>query len=95
MTDGVVEKVMDAIGADDGILDGIIDRVIDPVIEAVRESSLIDDIIEEVTEAVIEEIIEALTGREVDVELGDDEDDEERVLDMRTEDLDDEEFGIE
>ena len=55
----------------------------------------IDDIIEEVTEAVIEEIIEALTGREVDVELGDDDDDEGRVLDMRTEDLDDEEFGIE
>ena len=97
LTDRVVENVMDAIGADDGILDGIIDRVIDPVIEAVRQSSLIDDIIEEVTEAVIEEIIEALTGREVDVELGDDVDDEERILDMniKTEDLDDEEFGIE
>ena len=36
-----------------------------------------------------------VTGRDVDIELGDDDSDEEKVLDMRTSDLDDEEFGIE
>ena len=71
--------------------------LIELVIDKIKESNLVDDIIEEVTEAVIEEIVEALTGREVDIELGDDEyeDEEEQVLDMRTDILDDKEFGIE
>ena len=97
LTDGVVEKVLDALTGDEGILDSVIEKIIDPVIESIKESSLVDDIIEEVTEAVIEEIVEALTGREIDIELGDDGEEEERVLDMniKTEELDDEEFGIE
>ena len=75
--------------------------LIELILDRIKESDLIDGIIEEVTESVIEEIIEALTGREADIELGDDDDDdwddedEERVLDMRTDILDDDEFGIE
>ena len=77
--------------------------LIELILDRIKESDLIDNIIEEVTESVIEEIIEALTGREADIELGDDDsddgdwddEDEERVLDMRTDILDDDEFGIE
>ena len=96
LADSVVEKVMDTIASEEGgLVDIVLEKVIDPVIEAIKQSDIIDDIIEEVTEAVIEEIVEALTGRDVDIELGDDDSDEEKVLDMRTSDLDDEEFGIE
>jgi len=54
---------------------------------------LLDEIIEEVTETVIEQLIKALTGEEVDIELGDDEEPLEEG--GRTEELDDTEFGIE
>ena len=54
---------------------------------------MVDDIIEEVTEAVIEQIVGALTGEDVDIELGDDDDDDYEDG-GRTEDLDDEEYGI-
>ena len=90
LVDNVIEKIMEQFleeGSD----------LIELVIDKIKESNLVDDIIEEVTEAVIEEIVEALTGRGVDIELGDDEyeDEEEQVLDMRTDILDDKEFGIE
>ena len=89
LVDNIIDKIMEQFleeGSD--LIELIIDRI--------KESNLVDDIIQEVTEAVIEEILEALTGRDVDIELGDD-DDEERILDMniKTEDLDDTEFGIE
>ena len=92
LVDNIIEKIM-AQFLDEG------SELIEMIIDKIKESNLVDDIIEEVTEAVIEEIVEALTGRDVDIELGDDDDDEEeeRVLDMniKTEDLDDTEFGIE
>ena len=56
LTDGVVEKVLDAIVGDEGILDGVVDKIIDQVIDAIKQSSLVDDIIEEVTEAVTKTI---------------------------------------
>ena len=83
----------------DKIIDGVLDtllsegsELVDNIITEIRNSDLVDEIIEEVTEAVIEQIITALTGEEVDIELGDDEEPEEEG--GRTEDLDDEEFGI-
>ena len=89
LVDNIIDKIMEQFleeGSD----------LIELIIVRIKESNLVDDIIQEVTEAVIEEILEALTGRDVDIELGDD-DDEERILDMniKTEDLDDTEFGIE
>ena len=65
------------------------------LIQKIKESDFVDDIIEEVTEAVIEQIILALTGEKVDIEFDDDDEpDEEGVLNPRTEDLDDDEMGI-
>ena len=89
LVDNIIEKIMEQFleeGSD----------LIELIIDKIKESNLVDDIIEEVTEADIEEIVEALTGRDVNIELGDDEE-EERILDMniKTEDLDDTEFGIE
>ena len=92
LVDNIIEKIMDQF-----LVEG--SELIEMIIDKIKESNLVDDIIEEVTEAVIEEIVEALTGRDVDIELGDDDEEEEdaRVLDMniKTEDLDDTEFGIE
>ena len=56
--------------------------LIELILDRIKESDLIDGIIEEVTESVIDD------------DDWDDED-EERVLDMRTDILDDDEFGIE
>ena len=56
---------------------------------------MLDEIVEEVTETVIEQIIQALTGEEVEVELGDDDEEEPLEEGGRTEELDDAEFGIE
>ena len=89
LVDNIIEKIMEQFleeGSD----------LIELIIDKIKESNLVDDIIEEVTEAVIEEIVEALTGRDVNIELGDDQE-EERIIDMniKTEDLDDTEFGIE
>ena len=90
LVDSIIEKIM-AQFLDEG------SELIEMIIDKIKESNLVDDIIEEVTEAVIEEIVEALTGRDVDIELGDEEEEDARGLDMniKTEDLDDTEFGIE
>ena len=69
-------------------------EILETLIERIKQSELIDDLVEEVTEAVIEQIILALTGEKVEIEFDDDEPDEEGVLNPRTEDLDDDEMGI-
>ena len=86
ITDKIIEGVMDTLLSEGS-------ELIDNIMDEIRNSNLIDEIIEEVTEAVIEQIIAALTGEEVDIELGDDEEPEEDG--GRTDDLDDSEFGIE
>ena len=88
ITDKIIDSVLDTI-LDEG------SELIDNVLDAVRNSDIIDEIIEEVTEAVIEQIVEALTGEEANIELGDDYDEPEDQNGGRTDDLDDEEFGIE
>ena len=90
--DNIAKKVIDEI-LDEG------SEILETLIERIKQSELIDDLVEEVTEAVIEQIILALTGEKVDIEFdeadGDDEPDEEGLLNPRTEELDDEEMGIE
>ena len=86
--DNIAKKVMDEI-LDEG------SEIFSILIQKIKESDFVDDIIEEVTEAVIEQIILALTGEKVDIEFDDDDEpDEEGVLNPRTEDLDDDEMGI-
>ena len=68
---GSLSKLTDKII--DGVLDSILDdgsEIIDKIIEQIKKSDLLDEIIEEVTETVIEQIIKALTGEDVDIELG-------------------------
>ena len=90
--DNIAKKVIDEI-LDEG------SEILETLIERIKQSELIDDLVEEVTEAVIEQIILALTGEKVDIEfdeaVDDDEPDEEGLLNPRTEELDDEEMGIE
>ena len=85
------------------VIDEILDEgseILETLIERIKRSDLIEEIIEEVTEEVINAIVEALTGGDEtvldidDVELDEDEPDEEGVLNPRTEDLDDDEMGI-
>ena len=79
------------------VIDEILDEsseILETLIERIKQSELIDDLVEEVTEAVIEQIILALTGEKVEIEFDEDEPDEEGVLNPRTEDLDDDEMGI-
>ena len=87
------------------VIDEILDEsseILETLIEKIKQSDLIEEIIEEVTEEVINAIVEALTAGEDetvldinDVEVeDDDEPDEEGVLNPRTEDLDDDEMGI-
>ena len=85
--DNIAKKVIDEI-LDEG------SEILETLIERIKQSELIDDLVEEVTEAVIEQIILALTGEKVEIEFDDDEPDEEGVLNPRTEDLDDDEMGI-
>ena len=90
--DNIAKKVIDEI-LDEG------SEILETLIERIKQSELIDDLVEEVTEAVIEQIILALTGEKVDIEfdeaVDDDEPDEVGLLNPRTEELDDEEMGIE
>tara|TARA_B100000949_G_scaffold151439_1_gene133044 strand:+ start:128 stop:442 length:315 start_codon:yes stop_codon:yes gene_type:complete len=91
--DNIAKKVIDEI-LDEG------SEILETLIERIKRSDLIEEIIEEVTEEVINAIVEALTGGDEtvldidDVELDEDEPDEEGVLNPRTEDLDDDEMGI-
>ena len=91
--DNIAKKVIDEI-FDEG------SEILETLIERIKRSDLIEEIIEEVTEEVINAIVEALTGGDEtvldidDVELDEDEPDEEGVLNPRTEDLDDDEMGI-
>jgi len=85
--DNIAKKVIDEI-LDEG------SEILETLIERIKQSELIDDLVEEVTEAVIEQIILALTGEKVEIEFDEDEPDEEGVLNPRTEDLDDDEMGI-
>ena len=85
--DNIAKKVMDEI-LDEG------SEIFSTLLEKIKRSDFIDDLVEEVTEAVIEQIILALTGEKVDIEFDDDEPDEEGVLNPRTEELDDDEMGI-
>ena len=85
--DNIAKKVIDEI-LDEG------SEILETLIERIKQSELIDDLVEEVTEAVIEQIILALTGEKVEIEFDEDEPDEEGVLNHRTEDLDDDEMGI-
>ena len=85
--DNIAKKVIDEI-LDEG------SEILETLIERIKQSELIDDLVEEVTEAVIEQIILALTGEKVEIEFDDDEPDEEGVLNPRTEELDDDEMGI-
>ena len=91
--DNIAKKVIDEI-LDEG------SEILETLIERIKRSDLIEEIIEEVTEEVINAIVEALTGSDEtvldidDVELDEDEPDEEGVLNPRTEDLDDDEMGI-
>ena len=91
--DNIAKKVIDEI-LDEG------SEILETLIERIKRSDLIEEIIEEGTEEVINAIVEALTGGDEtvldidDVELDEDEPDEEGVLNPRTEDLDDDEMGI-
>jgi len=92
--DNIAKKVIDEI-LDEG------SEILETLIEKIKQSDLIEDIIEEVTEEVINAIVEALTAGEDetvldinDVEVDDDEPDEDGILNPRTEDLDDDEMGI-
>ena len=91
--DNIAKKVIDEI-LDEG------SEILETLIERIKKSDLIEEIIEEVTEEVINAIVEALTGSDEtvldidDVEYDDDEPDEEGVLNPRTEELDDDEMGI-
>ena len=80
-------------------MDEILDEgseIFSTLLEKIKKSDFIDDLVEEVTEAVIEQIILALTGEKVDIEFDDvyDDPDEEGVLNPKTEELDDDEMGI-
>ena len=101
LVDGIVNKVIESLLSEGS-------EVVDDIVKKIKESGIVDDILEEildsdfiedVVEKVIEEIIEALTGRKVDIELGED-DDEDIELNLsdkdlpRTGDLDDNELGI-
>ena len=87
------------------VIDEILDEsseILETLIERIKQSDLIEEIIEEVTEEVINAIVDALTASDDetilvidDVELDDDEPDEDGLLNPRTEELDDEEMGIE
>tara|TARA_Y100000401_G_C8323447_1_gene226794 strand:- start:1493 stop:1810 length:318 start_codon:yes stop_codon:yes gene_type:complete len=99
LVDGIVNKVIESLLSEGS-------EVVDDIVKKIKESGIVDDILEEildsdfvedVVERVIEEIIEALTGRKVDIELGEDEDIELNLSDKnlpRTDDLDDNELGI-
>ena len=102
LVDGIFDKVLDSLFEEGSDL-------IEEIISKIKESGLVDDILEElmdsdlienIVEKVIEEIIESLTGKQVDIELGDDDDDEDIELNLsdaalpRTGDLDDDEMGI-
>ena len=80
------------------VIDEILDEsseILETLIERIKKSDLIEEIIEEVTEEVINAIVEALTGGDETVlVIDDDEPDEEGTLNPRTEELDDDEMGI-